>query len=147
MTYANIVKKVDKVEAIDKKSVLCGCFNSTNQDECKNNVAECRNTESDRPGACFVLWSTDNVTGNCCFCYFYPKNKCMTEFLPLFRCSGATHVKMKGCFTDNACNNTECVDTSERKMNFCCCTGRMCNEQYKWIPTTTVAPKIEGNGI
>lgn len=58
---------------------------------------------------------------------------------------GESHVKMKGCFTDNACNNTECIDTSTKKMNFCCCTGHMCNSKYKWIPTTTKPPKREEN--
>lgn len=60
--------------------------------------------------------------------------------------SGETHVKMKGCFLDNACTNTECIDTSKtKKMNFCCCTGHMCNSKYKLIPTTTKPPKREEN--
>lgn len=59
---------------------------------------------------------------------------------------GETHVKMKGCFTDNnSCNNSECVDTSmPKKMNFCCCTGHMCNSKYTLIPTTTKAPEVDG---
>lgn len=52
---------------------------------------------------------------------------------------------MKGCFTDTSCNNTECVDNSNaKKVNFCCCTGNMCNSQFKLLPTTTKAPEIEG---
>lgn len=27
-------------------------------------------------------------------------------------------------------------------MNFCCCIGHMCNSNFKYIPTTTKAPKI-----
>ncbi|XP_055315210.1 activin receptor type-2B isoform X2 [Sitodiplosis mosellana] len=53
---------------------------------------------------------------------------------------------MKGCFTDSACNNSECIDTSmPKRMNFCCCTGHMCNSKYKLMPTTTKAPKVEEN--
>lgn len=52
---------------------------------------------------------------------------------------------MKGCFTDTGCNNTECVDNSNpKKVNFCCCTGHMCNSQFKLVATTTKAPEIEG---
>lgn len=52
---------------------------------------------------------------------------------------------MKGCFTDTSCNNTECVDNSiPKKVNFCCCSGHMCNSQFKLLPTTTKAPEIEG---
>lgn len=48
------------------KAVECECFNSTHtssQDDCKDNVVRCINNESDRPGACFVLWVTDSETG------------------------------------------------------------------------------------
>lgn len=63
--------------------------------------------------------------------------------LKLVAILGETHVKMKGCFLDNACTNTECIDTSKKKkMNFCCCTGHMCNSEYKLIPTTTKPPKL-----
>lgn len=51
---------------------------------------------------------------------------------------------MKGCFTDTSCNNTKCVDNSIPKVtNFCCCTGHMCNSQFKLLSTTTKAPEIE----
>lgn len=57
---------------------------------------------------------------------------------------GESYVKMKGCFSDSTCSNTECVDTSKpKKMNFCCCTGNMCNSQFKHMPTTTMPPKID----
>lgn len=82
----------------------------------------CTNTESDRSGACFVLWATNNETGE-------------------------TTVQMKGCFTGNTCEKTECVDTlATRKLNFCCCTGHMCNTNYKLEPKT-VAPKVEEKNI
>lgn len=63
-----------------------------------------------------------------------------------FGFQGETNVKMKGCFLDNSCTNTECIDTSQtKKMNFCCCTGHMCNSKYKLIPTTTKPPTLEEN--
>lgn len=52
---------------ITSKAVDCECFNNTahtnSQDDCKDGIVKCVNTDSDRPGACFVLWATDNVTG------------------------------------------------------------------------------------
>lgn len=51
---------------IPSKVVECECFNSTNtksQDECRNNVVQCIQHDADRPSSCFVLWSTDNQTG------------------------------------------------------------------------------------
>lgn len=83
----------------------------------------CTNSESDRSGACFVLWATNNETGE-------------------------AHVQMKGCFTGNSCSNTECIDNgSKRKMNFCCCTGHMCNTNYKSEPTTAAPPKVKENAM
>ncbi|XP_031618314.1 activin receptor type-2B-like isoform X2 [Contarinia nasturtii] len=105
------------------KGVDCECFNTTqtsSQDVCQDNVVRCVSSESDRPGSCFALWATDNLTGE-------------------------TYVKMKGCFTDSACNNTECIANEPKKMNFCCCTGHMCNSKYKLVPTTTKPPKVEEN--
>lgn len=140
---------------IAQKPVDCECFNSTananNQDVCRDNVVRCANADSDRPAACFVLWATDNLTGIVlsfalfCFVLNFSNNYCGFFFLSL---KGETHVKMKGCFLDNACTNTECIDTSKtKKMNFCCCTGHMCNSKYKLIPTTTKPPKLEENSM
>lgn len=107
---------------ISPKSIECECFNSSHtnsQDICKDDIVKC--SDSDRPSSCFVLWTTDNMTGD-------------------------SKVHMKGCFTDNSCTNTECIETSpNKKMNFCCCTGHMCNSKYKLIPTTTKAPRVEEN--
>lgn len=56
---------------------------------------------------------------------------------------GESKVHLKGCFTDASCSNTECVETSAgKKLNFCCCTGHMCNSNFKYMPTTTKAPRI-----
>ena len=72
----------------------------------------CKDADVDKPSNCFVLWSTDNQTGE-------------------------VKVSMKGCFTYNhACKNDECVDTSyelNKGLNFCCCSGNMCNQAHKWI--------------
>lgn len=52
---------------IAQKSTDCECFNATssanNMDVCRDNVVQCVNTVSDRPAACYVLWTTDNLTG------------------------------------------------------------------------------------
>lgn len=59
-------------------------------------------------------------------------------------CIGEYVVNMKGCFTDNQCNNTQCVDNAGPKQhNFCCCVGHMCNSEFKLVTTTTKAPEIE----
>lgn len=55
---------------------------------------------------------------------------------------------MKGCFTDPSCDKTECIDEkapNQKKMNFCCCTGHMCNANYRHLPTTTKAPRVQEN--
>lgn len=53
-------------------------------------------------------------------------------------------MSMKGCFTDQACNNTECLATpTTKKVNFCCCTGNLCNQRFRLAPpTTTKAPEM-----
>ena len=103
-----------------QKPYVCECYNATSSsDTCVENKITCE-TESDKPPSCFVLWSINNETG-------------------------FAQVKMKGCFTHNLdCNRTECVDNSvNKRLNFCCCHGNMCNSEYKWIPTTTKATDIE----
>lgn len=57
---------------------------------------------------------------------------------------------MKGCFTYNhACKDDECVDTSyelNKGLNFCCCSGNMCNQDHKWVKPAvkpTEAPEGE----
>lgn len=52
---------------ITQKSMSCECFNTStnanNQSACQDNVVQCGNTDSNRPSACFVLWSMDSLTG------------------------------------------------------------------------------------
>lgn len=53
---------------------------------------------------------------------------------------------MKGCFTENqACNQSDCVDTNyatRNHINFCCCSGSLCNRDHKWMPVTTPMPEV-----
>lgn len=77
--------------------------------------------------------------------YSYFEKKKLIGYLLIL---GEIALKMKGCFTHNTeCMNTECVDHAqiqEKKINFCCCKGNLCNADFKWVPTTTVATEVEG---
>lgn len=59
---------VTSSNVITSKAVECECLqtnttNTSNLEQCKDNVQRCTNSDSDRPGACFVLWATNNITG------------------------------------------------------------------------------------
>lgn len=118
--------------AIESGRLECECFNKNNSDtkttadKCDaNNRIVCKGSRE--IAACFALWETNNDTG---------------EY--------AHTLSMKGCFRHSAsCSNTECVDSSEvervekQGVNFCCCTGNLCNSKYSWEPrnlTTTNRP-------
>lgn len=100
---------------INSQTVQCECFNQTSdqtKDVCKDNVTECPATDSTKPQACFVLWTTDNQTKE-------------------------RKVTMKGCFTNEQCHRTSCIDTKPlNQYHFCCCLGNMCNTEFDWSPTT-----------
>lgn len=55
-----------RANVILPRSFDCECLNTAepSHEECINNVAHCSNTDSDKPSSCFVLWATDNSTGN-----------------------------------------------------------------------------------
>lgn len=66
--------------------------------------------------------------------------------------AGEVSVKMKGCFIHNTgCSDNECVDVTpvsdDRKLNFCCCRGSLCNRKFSWQPsmpaTTEMSPSKE----
>lgn len=51
-------------KVITSKVIECECFNMTNsQTECRDNVMQCGNNDSKLPSSCFVVWSTNNLTG------------------------------------------------------------------------------------
>lgn len=62
--YLMLAFTATNANVITSKGVDCECFNST-QDVCRDNVARCVNSDSERPGSCFVLWATDHLTGLC----------------------------------------------------------------------------------
>ncbi|XP_037943017.1 activin receptor type-2B-like [Teleopsis dalmanni] len=100
-------------------TIDCEYYNQTDCNitgNCATQVKQCK-VESDKLSKCFSLWSIDDKTGD-------------------------TKIIMKGCFIDDQCKETECVNTAEPRPNnihFCCCKGSMCNTEQKWIPTTTEA--------
>lgn len=56
--------------AIEPEPFECECYNSSESvnpqtaDKCdQNGRTVCKAGESDKMGACFALWNTDNVTG------------------------------------------------------------------------------------
>lgn len=105
------------------QTVQCECYNASSNSQCKNNVTECAASDSNKPQACFVLWTRDNKTNE-------------------------LSVTMKGCFAGDACSQTECIDNSPiRQYNFCCCVGNMCNVNFMWSPTTAkpIQPEERGN--
>lgn len=108
---------------IGSQTVQCECYNETSQNHCKSNVTVCPTSDSSKPQACFVLWTRDNKTNE-------------------------HRVTMKGCFADDSCNQTECIDNSPARLfNFCCCLGSMCNANFMWSPTTAkpIQPEERGN--
>lgn len=111
-----------QTNVIQPQSLECECFNATAPEYCKDSRIQCDISEHDKQHYCFVVWSTDNYTGD-------------------------IRVTMKGCFTNNnVCDQTECVDSSStttKRHKFCCCTGNMCNTEHRWIPNTTEATEIE----
>lgn len=54
---------------------------------------------------------------------------------------------MKGCINhgmDPKCMNLECIDRSKaKKVNYCCCSGHMCNAKHELIPTTLTTTTTE----
>ncbi|ALC45439.1 put [Drosophila busckii] len=86
-------------------------------EECAMSTEQCQ-VEGEKSPSCYALWSFDELTG-------------------------ATKIKMKGCFTNmHECNQTTCVTSAEPRqgnMHYCCCKGYMCNMEHKYIPTTTEA--------
>lgn len=141
--FAGLTAVIANVVA--QKYVECECYNATQthtQDVCKDHVVRCYNNDSDRLSSCFVLWAINNITGLLAF------DTCCVIAINFRINLGESHVQMKGCFTDAACNRSQCIDnrSGQKKMNFCCCTGHMCNSKYQYIPTTTPAPKENING-
>ncbi|KAJ6649448.1 Activin receptor type-2B [Pseudolycoriella hygida] len=104
---------------LEQSKLQCACFNARAPESCTNNKITC-DVEAGKVGCCFVVWSSDNVTGE-------------------------NRVSLQGCFNNVSCNNTECVSDgpTRNNVNYCCCRGNMCNSKFKYVPLRPSPEELE----